>query len=556
MLTHIQIRDFAIVERLELELDNGMTVLTGETGAGKSILIDALGLALGDRAESGTVRHGAARAEIGVTFNIDPNSEAATWLKMHELDEEGECHLRRTINSEGRSKGFINGRPTPMQQLKTLGEMLVDIHGQHAHQSLVKREVQRQLLDDYADNRKQLEKVTNAARSWRALNDEHLTLNQAAADRESRLELLRYQAGELDALALTEAELPQLEKEHARLAHAGELIESCQRHLDRLRDNDETAILTQLGSLLHELETQIAVDPALGEVFELINSAQIQLQEGSDALRHYSDRLELDPQRLQQLDERLGTIHTLARKHRVEASELPQLALQLSSELTTLEQADSRLGQIGAEIEALYRSYLKAATQLSKRRSKTAKQLSKGVSEAMAELGMEGGVFEIVLQPLAKGSVSEHGAEQIEFQVSANPGQPPKPLGKVASGGELSRISLAIQVILADSTRIQTLIFDEVDTGIGGGVAETVGRKLRSLGEQRQVLCVTHLPQVASQGHHHLQVSKQSDGQQTTTAIQPLEAQARVDEVARMLGGLEITNQTLAHAEEMIGQAG
>ncbi|OOZ41753.1 DNA repair protein RecN [Solemya pervernicosa gill symbiont] len=556
MLSQIQIRNFAIVEQLDLELQAGMTVLTGETGAGKSILIDALGLVLGDRADSGIVRHGTKRAEIGVTFQVDTNSGAAEWLEENELDDEGECHIRRTVSHEGRSKGYINGRPVPVAQLKALGEMLVDIHGQHAHQSLVKRDIQRQLLDEFANYPKLLKQVSSLADEWHTLHEEHQALRQAAADRDSRLELLRYQVEELDALALSADELPKLEEEHARLAHAGELIDVCQRHLDLLRDNDEQTLLSQLGTLLHEMSDQLSIDGNLSESFELLNSAQIQLQEGADELRRYTDRLELDPERLQYLDERLSTIHNLSRKHHVEPHQLPPLAQQLSDELANIEQADIRLDEIGAEIEALQNRYIKAAKQLTKSRSKTAKQLGKGVSTAMDELGMQGGIFEIALQSHESEKPSPHGMEQIDFLVTANPGQPPKPLSKVASGGELSRISLAIQVILADSAHIPTLIFDEVDTGIGGGVAETVGRKLRTLGEQRQVLCVTHLPQVASQGHQHLQVAKQSDGKQTATSILPLVEQARVDEVARMLGGLEITTQTLAHAEEMISQAG
>jgi len=554
MLSHIHIRDFAIVERIELELGPGMSVLTGETGAGKSILIDALGLALGDRAESGAVRHGAERAEVSVSFQLEAHSPALHWLHEHELDEDGECQIRRTLTREGRSKAYINGRPATLQQLAALGELLVDIHGQHAHQSLTRREVQRELLDAYAGHPKLLEQVAELAGEWQALHDEYQSLSRAAAERESRLDLLRYQVQELEALGLATDELDELDAEHRRLANAGELIAACGRVMGLLGDDEESSAGILLGQAAREMEGLRSLDPALAEAAELVDNALIQAEEALDGLRHYADRLELDPERLQFVEERIGAIHTLARKHRVEPAELPELQLRLAGELADLEHADERLEGLQARIGALHERYRKAADKLSKSRAKTAKALSKQVSQAMHELGMPGGRFEVELTPREADTVAADGLERVGFAVSANPGQPPRPLGKVASGGELSRISLAIEVILADSASIPSLIFDEVDSGIGGGVAEVVGRRLRALGERRQVLCVTHLPQVAAQGHRHLQVEKQTDGKSTHTRIRALDPEPRIGEIARMLGGIEITEQTLAHAREMLGR--
>lgn len=561
MLSHIHIRDFAIVEAVDLDLQSGMTVLSGETGAGKSILIDALGLALGDRADSSSVRHGAERAEISVEFDLADAEAATAWLQANELDADGECLIRRTVTAEGRSKAYINGSPVPLQQLKTLGEHLVDIHGQHAHQSLMQREEQRRLLDAYAAQTIKGHKATQAnvsslAQQWKRLNAEYQALRQAAAEREARLDLLRYQVNELDELALDEDEVGHLETEHARLANTGRLLEEGRGCLDSLHENDEHAVTALLGQISRELEELAQVDTTLAPALELVNGALIQAREGADELRRYLDRLDLDPERLQQVDERLAALHTLARKHHVVMAGLPELHNSLRQELADLEQAGMRLEGMETELAALVQAYRAAAAELSKGRARAAKALGKTVSETMDELGMPGGRFEVNLEAVADDEISAHGQEQVGFLVSANPGTPPKPLSRVASGGELSRISLAIQVKTAGSARIPTLIFDEVDSGIGGAVAETVGRKLRAVGEGRQVLCVTHLPQVASQGHHHLQVSKSTDRKTTQTRIEALQPDSRVDEIARMLGGLEITAQTRAHAEEMIRQAG
>ena len=560
MLRHIHIRDFAIVESVDLDLGSGLTVLSGETGAGKSILIDALGLALGDRADSGSVRHGARRAEISVEFDLRDAGSALAWLRDNDLDAGEECLIRRTISADGRSRAYINGSPVPLQQLKTLGEHLIAIHGQHAHQSLTRGEEQRRLLDAYASSRQDahkqyLQKVAALARQWQSLNTEYKALRQAAEEREARLELLRYQVAELDTLTPDTDEIHQIEREHARLANANRLLDDGRHCLEALHEHDEQAVTTLLGRLAQELEALTRLDEELAPALELVNGALIQAREGADELRRYLDRLDIDPQRLQYLDERLATLHDLARKHRVEIAALPELHASLAQELQTLEQAGLRLEDMETEIRAVEADYRKAAARLGKARMQAARALGAAIGESMEELGMPGGRFEVGLEPRQDTPPDPHGLERILFRVSANPGIPPRPLGKVASGGELSRISLAIQVRTADSARIPTLIYDEVDSGIGGGVAETVGRKLRTVAEGRQVLCVTHLPQVAAQAHHHLMVSKSTDGQTTQTRIEHLSNEARVDEIARMLGGLEITGQTLAHAEEMIRKA-
>ncbi len=556
MLTHIEIRDFTIIDHLDLELNPCMTVLTGETGAGKSILVDALGLVLGDRADSGVVRHGCERTEINAAFDVSGMAAAQAWLAEHELDADGECLLRRTISAEGRSKGYINGRTVPLQMLQELGEKLVDIHGQNEHQSLLKSDVQRQLLDDYAGHTALLAGLEKTYKQWKASGAELETLRRAAHDRESRLELLRYQAGELEALELGEQEVGALEEEHARLANAGRLLETCQSALHSLYESDEGAVLTLLDKVLGEVEQLRAIDNRLAAACDLLNNAVIQTGECANELRHYRESLELDPERLQWIEQRLDTIHQLARKHRVPPGELPALLTRLSDELAAIEHSGARLGQLQNDLDQIALAYREQARALGEGRSRAAGNLAGRVTTAMQPLGLPNARFEIALHPLDDERFSPTGMERMEFLVSTNPGQPVKPLHKVASGGELSRISLAIQVITAHSSHIPTLIFDEVDTGIGGGVAETVGRQLRALGESHQVLCVTHLPQVAALGHHHLYVSKQTQPNSTTTGIRRLDDNARNEEIARMLGGVEITEQTRAHAREMIGRAG
>lgn len=556
MLTHIHIWNVAIVEALDIELESGLSVLTGETGAGKSILLDALGLALGDRADSTIIRHGENRAEISVTFDTRQAVNAESWLKEHELDSEHECIIRRTVSEKGPSKAFINGKPATVQQLRELAEMLVDLHGQHEHQSLMKADIQQQLLDDYADHSHLVDKVYSSFKEWNKLNTEFKKLNAAKNEQDHRLDLLRYQVNELETLNIQPGESKKLDIEYKRLSNASQLLQTTEQTLHALEESDHGSISYQLSHFTVALQQLAKKDNKLNDIANLLDNAMIQINEASSELHQYVDSLELDPQRLSYLDERISNIHTLARKHHVDPDELPELLERLQKELDSIENADEHLEKLQQGIANTVSSYHQAANDLSKSRIKAAKILSTKVSENMQELGMQGGIFEVALNAYEEDSFHSNGKEQIEFLVSANPGQPVKSLSKVASGGEISRISLAIQVIAAESTRIPTLIFDEVDVGIGGRVAEIVGHKLRQLAEHRQVICVTHLAQVAALGKHHLQVSKQSDSATTISQINYLDKPERVKELARMMGGIEITQQTLSHAEEMLGKVG
>jgi len=555
MLTELFIRDFAIVAKLELTLEAGLTVLTGETGAGKSILVDALALALGERADSGVIRQGCERSEIIASFALKPDQDAAQWLKAHELFEDRECVLRRVIEADKASKAYINGRPVPVQQLRELGEHLVDIHGQHEHQSLLRRDAQRQMLDDYARLTDSLTSLGAHYHEIKALEARRDNLNRESSDRTARIELLRYQVQELRALDLAADEIPRLEEEHARLANASELIQGVQAAALMLYEEDETAVSHLLGQVQRKIEGLSAYDAKLGELNTLLNDAGIQIDEAGDRLRHYLNALELDPERLAYVEQRLGAALDLARKHRARPEELPQVLERLDTELSDIEHRDENLAKLDEQIGTARGAYMKLAREIGKKRKDAAQTLGREVSAQIEKLGMPGGVFEVSLTALAAGEIGAHGLERVDFLVSANPGQPLKPLNKVASGGELSRISLGLQVVTARVGRIPALIFDEVDVGIGGGVAEIVGRQLRTLGDKRQVLCITHLPQVAAQGHQHLQVTKHKTNGDTLVRIQALPKKERVAEIARMLGGVEITRQTLAHAEDMLSRA-
>jgi DNA repair protein RecN (Recombination protein N) len=554
-LTHLYIRDFAIVHKLELNLHAGLTVLTGETGAGKSILIDALALALGARAEAGVVRHGSERSEISAAFELGPRQHAAAWLRANDLFDEQECVVRRVIETDKPSKGYINGRPVPMQMLRELGELLVDIHGQHEHQSLLKRDAQRQILDDYADLNETLTRLRAHYEEMTALETRRANLQREGADRNARTELLRYQVNELQALALEAHEIAQLEEEHARLSNASELLQGVQGVVQVLYDSDDAAVSQSLARCLAKIESLSEFDPRLGALTTLLSEAAIRVDEAAGELHHYLDGLELDPQRLEWVDQRLAAAHDLARKHRVRPEELPEVLARLATELDDVENLDLNLDKLQKEIAATRASYMKIAAEVSAARKAAAQKLAREVTQQMRGLGMPDGRFEAALTPLETGQTSAQGLERIEFLVSANRGQPVKPLTKVASGGELSRISLGLQVVTAQVGRIPTLIFDEVDVGIGGGVAEVVGQQLRALGDKRQVLCITHLAQVAAQGQQHLQVTKRHQNGATVTHIHALPEDERVNEIARMLGGVEITRQTLALASDMLTRA-
>jgi DNA repair protein RecN (Recombination protein N) len=555
MLTHIHIRDFAIIDELELSLGRGLCVLTGETGAGKSILIDALGLVLGDRADSHTVRHGAAKADLAIGVHIADLPQVIRWLEERDLHLGDECLLRRVITREGRSRAYINGVPTPLAAVRALGEMLVDVHGQHEHQSLLRRDSQRRLLDEHGGNTARLAELGRIYAQWRELGRRLEALSSAQDEREGRRELLRYQLRELTDLGLGEGEASELESEHQRLAHVGQLQSGTLGLYHALYEAEDGAVHSLLATLAARLDALADTDPALGEYRELLQGAQIQVEEAADGLRRYAERLELDPQRLEWVEARLGSVHELARKHRVAPDQLPSRQGELERELAALEDPEQDLQRLQEALGALEARYTELAREIGEIRGRTAQRLSAQVTEAMQGLGLEGGELSIEVQTVEQAQLSPWGRERIEFLVSANPGQPLRPLGKVASGGELSRISLAIQMVAANSLHIPTLIFDEVDVGIGGAVAETVGRHLRALGGHRQVLCVTHLAQVAAQAHHHYQVRKTTRRATTLTHIAALSTPDRVEEIARMLGGVEMTEQTRAHAREMITRA-
>ena len=555
MLNHIRIRNFAIIDHLDLEFDQGLTALTGETGAGKSILLGALGLLLGDRADSDNIRDGSSKAEISAEFDISQLKRVQNWLEQKELESEDDCLLRRRLSADGRSRAFINGTPVPLQDMRELGEMLVDIHGQHEHQSLMKPLMQRQLLDDYASHKEILTDIKSVFKQWNKTSTEYTQLKNAADDRNDRIDLLRYQVNELDALSLTEGEYQHLEEDHQRLANSDRLMEVSQTALQVLYDADDDNIYSQLSQQASQIETLSETDHKLSAANNMLSDAMIQVEETASHLRDYLSQLENDPQRFQELDTRISLIHDLSRKHHVKPEGLTEIHQQLSDELNNLDNADENLIELEKQSKQLEQKYLKLATKLSKSRKKTATELNKKITEAMQTLGMLGGTFEINVVDNKNNAFSAAGFDDIEFTVSANPGQSCKALAKVASGGELSRISLAIQMMTAQQGRIPTLIFDEVDSGVGGGIAEIVGRHLRTLGDSRQVFCVTHLPQVASQAHHHMQVQKQSDQKETITQINSLSKKQRIEEISRMLGGVEITQQTRAHAEEMLDKS-
>lgn len=555
MLTNLSIRDFAIVDRIDVEFSAGMTVLTGETGAGKSILIDALGLVLGDRGSSQLVREGAKRAEFAAGFDLSGLPAVRAWLETQTLDADDECLLRRVIGADGRSRAFVNGNAVPLQQLRELGDMLVDIHGQHFHQSLGRRAVQRELLDHYAGAAELCAATAAACEDWRSLAERHEALTAADADRNSRLDLLTFQLQELEALSPEDGEFEDLSAERQRLASGGRLLTGVTDALDRLSENDGANATGLIAAASRELETLCEIDGQLGGIAELLDGAAIQLAEARDELQRYRDAIDMDPARQDWVEERLDSMATLARKHRIPADRLPEKTTTLQQELDELANAEARGRELEQALEAARKHYFEHAGKLSDRRRTAAESLSAEVGAAMAGLGMPGGQFLVEITELGDDAIRPTGIDAIEFLISANPGQAPMPLARVASGGELSRMSLAIQVIVSDGSAIPTMVFDEVDSGVGGGVAEMVGRRLFDLGSNRQVLCVTHLPQVASFAHQHLRISKVTDGKATRTGVTELDKQERVEELARMLGGVEITQTTLDHAAEMLAGA-
>lgn len=551
MLRRLTIRDFVIVDRLELEFESGFGALTGETGAGKSILLDALGLALGGRADPGAVRSGRERAEVTAEFDLPTGGALGDWLAEQDLSvEEGVLILRRVVESGGRSRAWLNGTPVTLAQLREAGDWLADIHGQHAHHALLRADAQRALIDAHAGAAGVAEEVAAAYRSWQQAVERRRSAEQDSAASARERELLGWQLKELDELAFDPDEWGEINAEHGRLAHAAGLMEGADEVLAALGESDFA-----VGPVLRRLDARVAqmaeIDPALAEVRELLAAAAIQADEALHGLRRYRERLDLDPQRLVEIEQRLAAVTDLARKHRVAPEELPALRAEWAANLEALtEQADpARL----AEQEAVARdAYVALAGRLSAARRPAAESLSREVTEAMQTLAMAGGRFEVALVPLADGSA--HGQEAVEFLVAANPSQALRPLAKVASGGELSRIGLAIQVMTSRNSATPTLIFDEVDVGIGGGVAEIVGKLLHRLGTERQVLCVTHLPQVAACADWQWSIAKTDRGGEVLSRVTALDADARVEEIARMLGGVNITETTRRHAAEMLGR--
>lgn len=548
MLKHIAIRDFAIVDSLEIDLERGMTVVTGETGAGKSIMLDALGLCIGDRADSRAVRPGSRRADISATFDLADLPEVQTWLSDRDLDSgDGDCILRRTIGSDGRSKAFINGAPSTLADCTDLGQQLVDIHSQHAHQSLLRKSVQRGLLDAYASATALATEVQDTAATFQQLQAEHDHLaGRSEADR-ARRDLLLYQVEELDALGLAEGEIETLERDMKALENADFLIESSLSASDGCGRQAEE--INRLKSLVDDDRHDSG---AIGSIRELLASAAIQLDEARSDLQRYADRLETDPQRLKEIRNRLESIYDLARKHRVMPEALADHHNRLQAELETLAGDDSRVEELAQAASEAKSHYLKAATRLSNERTAAAIGLAEKVMKTLAKLSMERCRFKVSLSPFADDQLNPRGLEDVEFLISTNPGASPGPLNKIASGGELSRISLALQVAAAEGVTTPTMIFDEVDVGIGGAVAEVVGGLLRELAANTQILCVTHLAQVAVKGEHHLQVSKSGDEHAVSTAMTALNEERRLTEIARMLGGKTITDNTLAHAKELL----
>ena len=552
MLTSLQVRNFAIIDQAEVEFSSGMTVLTGETGAGKSILVDALGLVLGERGGTGLVRSGTQRAEFTAEFDLQNLPGARTWLEEQMLDLDNECNLRRVINADGRSRAFINGNTVPLQSLKDLGEMLLDIHGQHFHQSLGHRDVQRNLLDYFGGLNDVGAATETAFNEWQAVAAQIADLEAADADRVSRLELLQFQIAELDALALGTEEIAELSQERQKLQSSGRLAEGVTGALQQLYDGDPLNAQGLIAEALQAIEQMCEVDPALEPIASLLQDANIQVSEAQDMLRRYGDALDMDPARQNWVEERLDAIYAIARKHRVQPDELVALHRTLKRQLDDLEHAEERSAELAEKVSAVEADFQNLAAQLSAGRKKAAERFASAVTDTMANLGMPGGVFEIRISPRDRDAPRAWGIDNIEFLISANPGQPTLPLSRIASGGELSRMSLSIQVIASDGSAIPTMIFDEVDSGVGGGVAEMVGLRLRELGETRQVFCVTHLPQVASLADNHFRICKISDGNSTKMAVTHLSDDERIEELARMLGGVEITTRTRDHAAEML----
>lgn len=553
MLTTLCIEQFAIVKQLELDFSQGMTAFTGETGAGKSIMIDALMLALGGRGDASVIRPGQEKCDITAGFTFDKASEPAQWLTEHDIScDDGEIYLRRIIYTEGRSKSYINGQPFPLQKLKELSEKLVHIHGQHQHQSLMQHPTHRQQLDQYANNQNLLDEVAKRYKQCQQIKLEIDALENQEQQAD-KIKLLQFQIEELAALNLQEGEIETLHQEHQMLHHAREYLEYSQQISTLLNSEDQPDICSGLNQIL-QLISQLPQDQVqIKNSYELINGALIQCEEAIDEMQQFAERVQLDPERLHDVETRMSSIHHLARKYHIDSSMLREHELHLQQELKKLCDAEGRLAQLHIQYQQSLKEYESAALRLHEARQLHAKRLAKEITASIQKLGMPKGWVEIEISPLERMQI--HGLDKVEYKVCTNPGMEPDSLGKIASGGELSRIGLAIQMITAQRGSTPTLLFDEVDVGIGGGTAALVGQMLRKLGERLQVFCVTHQPQVAASAHNHFMVEKQSDNKQTVTSITLLHSEDKVDEIARMLGGLTITDQTRSHAKELLLQS-
>ena len=555
MLSLITVRNYAVVEEVEVEFQSGMSVLTGETGAGKSILVDALGLALGDRADAGAVRTGCREARVSVLFECPDGHPALNWLTERGLDRKRTCLLRRVVSARGRSRAFVNNQAATLQDLRSVGSRLVNIHGQGAHQALLHAPAQRDIVDHHGDHLELTSQVAAAFGAWRSCQAEYEAQRQRGADRASELELLKFQVRELENLDCREGELDTLQEERGRLANVDRLANAVERSLSGLYERDHGSAQQLVAQAQRDLAGARTLDPSLGDAADLLAEAEIQVQEAVRGLVSYRDRLEPDPARLDWVESRLATIRSLALRHNVEETELGTLLEKLRARIAAHGNAAESLEAARQRVRQAQDAYFGAAEELSAARRQSAASLSDSVAAQMAVLGLPDGRFRVDIRARPRDRADANGLDRIEFQVSLNPGQEFGPLSRVASGGELSRISLALEVVAAGATSIPTLVFDEVDAGIGGGVAEIVGRRLAEIAANRQVLCVTHLAQVASQGRHHYRVLKQSGEHSTRTGVRSLRGDERVEELARMLGGVEITARTRAHAEEMIERA-
>ncbi len=554
MLHELSIRNLATVESLLIEFNPGMSVITGETGAGKSVILGALGLTLGDRADKGTVRNGAAKADLSAEFNIANIASAKLWLEAHDLDQDDVdvCILRRVVTSDGRSKGYINGSPVTMASLRELGEMLIDIHSQHEHQSLLNKSTHLRLLDDFSVDPDLSAKLQSTWKQWQQNYQQMRQLKSATEESSAQTQLLSYQLNELDELAIGDNEVEELEAEFKILNSADATLSAVQKALNYCSDNEEQDALSAIGGSISALKAASMFDEKLANCVSLLEGAEIQLSEAVSDLRSFLDDFNGDPQRLDDINNRLSLLHGVARKHKIKANELPALINDLREQLNRFENSDSELAQLTANDGLLRDQYVKIAKQISDCRKKGAEKLAKAVNNQLAMLGMQNASLQVQLNRNETDKPTQHGLETAEFLVSTNPGQKAGPLNKIASGGELSRISLAIQVITAQTSETPILVFDEVDVGIGGGVAKVVGELLRQLAERTQIFCVTHQAQVASQGHNHFYVSKSSGKDSTQTKIVAIAGEAKVKEIARMLGGDDFTEESLAHAQQMV----